>query len=157
MSDAILFAICLGVVQALTVVTVAILFGRYVRRKEEEYARRLLEAWKDITESPDENTPSQLAQYADLFATVLAGRLMQQVKTAMAGKLSGQARSEQAEAMGEAMAGLPPWMAVAAALLPKRLTKQLLTNPQMLGAFTKVAGNHSSSPASSQGRFEDVS
>lgn len=139
MPDWLLFGLCLGAIQGLTVVAMAVMVSRFVRSKEQEYARRLVEAWEEFTTAPDENTPSKLAAYCDMVAMVLAGRLMQQVKTSMAGKLSGAARAEQGELAG-VMAGGSPWLALGMALLPKKLQRQFLQNPQMLGALAGKLG-----------------
>jgi hypothetical protein len=97
--------------------------------------------------SPDENTPSPLAVIVDQMSTLLAARLVQNIKQMISGVESGAAKGEQLALIEEASAS-SPWVALLANMLPKRLRNQLMKNPQMLGALARMGGgNHNATGA----------
>jgi len=127
---------CSFLVQCATI----ILAGRWLRAKEEELRAELGDMLHSLVTPPDEKTPAPLAQYADVIATLLAARFVQQVKTMLAGTASGESRAETGMVVAESMAGLPPVLGVLAQMLPKNLQKKLLSNPQMVGALGSAFG-----------------
>jgi hypothetical protein len=86
----------------------------------------------------------------DPLATLLAARLVQQLKAMIAGVESGNSKGEQLALINEATAQ-SPWLAIISAILPKRIRNQLLSNPQMIGALSKIGGggNHNESKGAS--------
>jgi len=140
---------CLILVQLAIALSAAV----WLRAKELEVRREISDSIHDLITTPDEDTPSKLAIYADLAATLLAARFIQQIKTMLNGVASGEARLEQAAQMQEALSGAPPWLGMLAGLLPKKLTRQLLNRPELVGAlkgFAGGGGNHKQ-PSSSGG------
>lgn len=131
---------------------VGAVFGLVMARKlsqkyeaeRERLADELTEALRAFITAPDEKTPSPLAVLCDQGATLLAARLVQNVKAMLAGVESGVAKSEQM-ALIESATKESPWLALLANALPKRVRNALLKNPQMIGALSKVgnlSGNH---------------
>ena len=88
-------------------------------------------------QAPDENTPSPLACLIDQGATLLASRLMQQVKAMLAGVESGLSKQEQSELLSNASQG-SPLVGMIAGMLPKRIRSGLIKNPQMIGALSSL-------------------
>jgi hypothetical protein len=80
-----------------------------------------------------------LAQLTDVLATLLAARLVQQVKAMLAGVESGASKGEQLALIENATQD-NPWLAILSTILPKRLKSKLLSNPQMIGALSKLGG-----------------
>jgi hypothetical protein len=111
-------------------------YTRELARIREEIS----EAVRDFVTSPNENTPSPLAVVADQVSLLLAARLMQQVKAMLAGVESGASKGEQLALITEASES-SPLIAFLANVLPKRIRNQLLKNPQMIGALSKLGGS----------------
>lgn len=146
MAQALLVGAVLLVGQALFVVCLVLLARRWYERERERVRTEIADALRDLVTAPDENTPSALAVFCDQAAILLASRLMQQVKTTMAGVASGQARNENAAQQLELMQQSPPILAAIAGMLPAKLRNKLLANPQMVGALASMfggGGNHS--------------
>lgn len=99
----------------------------------------LTEFVRSMVEAPDATTPSPLAALIDQGALLLAARLMQQLKAMLAGVESGASKGEQLALMTEAQ-GNSPWLALISNMLPKRIRNQLMRNPQMIGALSRLAG-----------------
>jgi len=128
--------------------------ARLYAREKARLRQEIEDALHTLVTSPDADTPSPLAVVADQVALLLAARLMQQVKTMLAGTESGLAKGESAQLAMQLAESGPPWMAALAGILPKRLRNQFLRNPAMVGALGKLAqgaggadgnGNHGSS------------
>ena len=112
-------------------------------------------ALHEFLSAPDEHTPSPLAAITDQLATLLAARLMQQLKAMLAGVESGAAKDEQLALMESASEG-NPWLALIAGALPKRIRNSLLKNPQMVGALSKLGhGSNGEQPAVPTRRHHD--
>lgn len=116
----------------------------WLESKEAKLRMEAREAFHTLITAPDEETASPLAQYADVVGTLVAARFVQQIKVMLNGAASGVVREKQAEAISEALSGAPSWMGLLAGLLPKKLQKQLLSRPELLGALSSMAGkgNH---------------
>lgn len=108
------------------------LFKRWSAGIEARTRSSLSEAVRAVVEPAGPEEPSLLAVYSDQVATILAARIMQQLKAGIAGVASGQAREVQSEALAN-MAGRSPWLAVLSGLLPAKYRKALLAAPQFTG------------------------
>lgn len=153
MSDPILTALLI-VCGNLLVFTLFSWLGIWWAANQERRIRdEISESIRAVLTSPDENTPSPLAAYSDQVATILAARLMQQIKAMIGGVESGASKAAAAEAQLELLESSPPGLGLIAGILPKRLRNKLLNNPQMVGAFQHLLSgaktNGGSSPGSS--------
>ena len=120
------------------------LFGLSVRllaRAREKMKDEALATLREFISAPDADTPSPLAALTDTFATLLAARLVQNVKAMLAGVESGASKGEQLALMDEAM-DKSPWLGLIGGMLPKRLRNSLMRNPQMVAALSKIGGNN---------------
>jgi hypothetical protein len=144
---------------------VAAVFGLVLSRKlsqkyeaeRERLASELTEALRAFITAPDEKTPSPLAVLCDQGATLLAARLVQNVKAMLAGVESGVAKGEQL-ALIESATKDSPWLSLLANALPKRVRNALLKNPQMIGALSKVgnlSGNHGAGDSAAPRRHRE--
>jgi hypothetical protein len=124
---------------------------RWYRRERASIQEEAADALRAFVASPNADTPSPLAVLVDQMALLLAARLIQQVKAMLAGVESGASKQEQAAMLSEATAG-SPWMALIAGMLPARIRNSLLRNPQMIGALSKIGGNHAAPPIESSSR-----
>jgi len=131
----------------------ALLAVRFYRRERARVGQEIAAALTEFATSPDKDTPSPLAVIIDQAALLLAARLMQQLKAMMAGVESGASKGEQASMIAEATSG-SPWLALLSGILPARIRNQLMKNPQMIGALSKLGGNHSPSSSSAQSTFD---
>lgn len=127
--DALVFSACLVLVFGSFYVALRVWWSQ-----EKAKAQKAL---REFVTSPDESTPSPLAIMLDPLATLVAARLVQQVKAMLAGVESGESKREQAQLI-EGMIGSNPWLSLASQVLPKRLTKKLMSNPQMVGALGQI-------------------
>ena len=100
-------------------------------------AQDLADAFRQFVTAPDDKTPSPLAVLADVLATLLAARIVSNLKDMMAGVESGKSREIQGQMIAEASASNPLVMLLAN-ILPKKVRNQLLKNPQMIGALSKI-------------------
>lgn len=148
---ALVFAGCQTVVLA----CFALLAVKWYRSESTRIRDELSEAAHTFLTSPNAETPSPLAVMTDQVALLLAARLVQQLKAMMAGVESGESKAEHDNMIAQATAG-SPWLALLAGILPKRIRNQLMRNPQMIGALSKLGGNHSadSAPSGAQRSFE---
>jgi hypothetical protein len=150
MSDTLLFMIlaCQILVPLCFLLVLRVWYAIESRRLRNE----LTAALEAFISAPDDKTPSPLAALADQCALLLAARFMQQIKAMLAGTESGLSKAEQAEAQAQALSGAPPWVSIIAGMLPAKLRKQMLTNPQMVGALGGMLseGNHHSQSESGQ-------
>jgi len=120
------------------------LFGLSVRllaRAREKMKDEALATLREFISAPDADTPSPLAALTDTFATLLAARLVQNVKAMLAGVESGASKGEQLALMDEAM-DKSPWLGLIGGMLPKRLRNSLMRNPQMIAALSRIGGNN---------------
>ena len=109
-----------------------------LRREAEEWARAFIEA-------PNAETPSPLAVLIDQGATLLAARMIQQIKAMLAGVESGLSKNEQSDLLANA-ANQSPLLGMLGAMLPKRIRSGLMKNPQMVAALMNFGkGNNGSS------------
>lgn len=113
-----------------------------IYRLERRTRDALVAAARAIIEPASEGQPSLLAVYSDQVATLFAGRIVQQLKTAAGGVASGISADVQQQAMA-GMAAQSPWMALLAGLLPKKFRNQLLSSPQFVGQLGALAGGGS--------------
>lgn len=149
MLDLLAVALVLLVSQCLVVACCAYVARRWYERERRRVQDEIAQAVRDLITAPDENTPSPLAVLIDQGALLLASRLVQQIKAMLAGTESAMSKAEGAERQLELMQSAPSWVSVVAGILPPRLRKQLLNNPQMVGALSglmganKGGGNHS--------------
>ena len=154
-ADALVFSACLVAVFASFYVALRV----WVSRERQRIKDDLAQALRDFVTSPDDNTPSPLAVYSDMVATLLAARFTQQVKTMLAGTESGLAKGEAAGQQLALLENAPPWLGLVAGALPKRLRTQMLKNPQMVGALSnmlapKNGGDGASAAGSVRNRLE---
>ena len=105
---------------------------------------------------PDADTPAPIASYIDLAATLLTARAIQQLKAMSAGVLSGEAKRAKDEVVAENMANAPGWMGLAASFLPKKVVRQVMSNPQMLGMLGKLGGGNGAGPVSQSGSSTSI-
>jgi len=137
----ILAALIFGCCQAL-VVACSMGAGHFWFQHQKRKIRRELEEWaRALIEAPDDQTPSPLAALIDQGALLLAARLMQQIKAMLAGVESGEAKHVQMQLFEQA-AGSSPIVGIIGAMLPRRVRNALMKNPQMIGALSKLGGNH---------------
>jgi hypothetical protein len=132
---ALVFVAC----QTLVFTCFGILAVRFFRREYRQLREEAAEALRGFVSAPDANTPSPLAAMCDQLALLLAARLVQQIKAMLAGVESGASKGEQLGLMQEASQS-SPWLSLIAGMLPARLRNQLLKNPQMVGALSKMVG-----------------
>jgi hypothetical protein len=142
----ILAAIVFSACQAAVLVCFALLCRRWYNSELSRIRDEISSTLAAFVSSPDADTPSPLAVIVDQAALLLAARLMQQLKAMMAGVESGESKGEQ-DLMIQAASAQSPWLALIAGMLPKRIRNQLLKNPQMIGALSKIGGNHQAEPA----------
>lgn len=109
----------------------------YVDRKVREWRQSIEDLVRSFVEAPDEKTPSPLAVLMDQGATLLAARLMQQLKAMLAGVESGLSKQESTELLANAANG-SPFLGMLAGILPKRIRAGLMKNPQMIGALANL-------------------
>ena len=120
------------------------LFGLSVRllaRAREKMKDEALATLREFISAPDADTPSPLAALTDTFATLLAARLVQNVKAMLAGVESGASKAEQLALIDGAMQQ-SPWLGLIGGMLPKRLRNSLMRNPQMIAALSRIGGNN---------------
>lgn len=140
---AIVFSVC----QFLVCLSFAVLVRWYVARKETQYRQEIQDLVRSFIEPPDENTPSALGVLLDQGATLLASRLVQQLKAMLAGVESGLAKQEQAAMLGE-ISSSSPMIGLLANILPKKIRAGLMKNPQMIGALSKMVNRNGGSDGS---------
>jgi hypothetical protein len=133
-----LFTIC----QALVLLCCMELAKRWYRRERDALRSEISEALRSFVEPPNEETPSPLAVLIDQMALLLAGRMVQQIKAMLAGVESGESKGEQLQLIESVSAG-NPLLGLLAGILPKRIRNKFLSNPQMLGALSKLGGGSS--------------
>lgn len=133
------FATC----QALVFTVFAAIGLRWYGRERQRIADELQAALRSFIQPPDSETPSPLAVILDNAATLLAARMVQQVKAMLAGIESGEAKGQQL-ALIEEVSSKNPWVALLSNILPRRIRNGLMKNPQMLGALSSLGGNHRS-------------
>jgi hypothetical protein len=128
--------------------SVALLAGTVIicRKWYERERDRLLDELRctiqNFITSPDEKTPSPLAQLTDIFASLFAARLMKQAKDMFAGVASVEAKGEQLALLEEATKD-NPWLGILASVLPKKLRNSIMKHPQMVGALSKLGSGGS--------------
>lgn len=130
---ALVFSACLMLVSGCW----AILIRWAILRKERQVREEVENLVRAFIQAPDENTPSPLACMIDQGATLLASRLMQQIKAMLAGVESGLSKQEQTELLSNASQG-SPLVGMIAGMLPKRIRSGLIKNPQMIGALSSL-------------------
>jgi hypothetical protein len=118
----------------------------WYRRERRRLLDELSDSVRAFVSAPDPDTPSPLAVLLDQAATLFAARLAQQLKAMLAGVESGEAKGEQLALINEATAH-NPWLAIVSSILPKRIRNKLLSNPQMIGALSRLGGNHQAEAA----------
>jgi hypothetical protein len=123
--------------QFLVCACIAVFLRFVIARKEAQLRKELRELARALIEAPDDKTPSPLAVMIDQGATLLAARLMQQIKAMLAGVESGLSKNEQLELM-EGAANGSPLVGMLAGMLPKRIRNGLMRNPQMIGALSNL-------------------
>lgn len=149
--EGLVFSACLVVVFGCWTLALWLLLRAWERRIRAELGDRL----REFIEAPNDKTPSPLAVLIDQVATLLAARMAQQLKAMLAGTESGLSKGEASALEGAAVAALPPWAAMLASILPKRIKRQLLSNPQMVASLGKLAqGANHGTDRPSQGAFE---
>lgn len=134
--------------------SVFVLFLVCLRHTEKRIRDEISAGIHQFVDPPGEGQPSPLAVLTDQMATLLVGRLMQQVKASMAGIASGESKELVAAAESQ-MAASSPWMYLLANFLPKKFRSKLMAVPQFtgqLGLFGKNGGDH---PAGSTGSIRD--
>jgi len=115
---------------------------RFYLIERERLKDELTEALRSFVTSPNPDTPSPMAVIIDQVALLLSARLVQQVKAMLAGVESGESKGEQLQLIESASAA-NPMIGFLAGILPKRIRNKLLSNPQMLGALSKLGGGSS--------------
>lgn len=152
MSEAIVGALVFSACLTLVSLAWGLAAWLYLSRKEREYQERIAQALRTALESPDENTPSPFAQVADQVCMLLAARIMQQLKTGLAGITSGVAKREAEGQQAALLEGGPAWLPLAASILPAKLKRQIAKNPQFLSALAGMGrGNGANAPEQSGG------
>ena len=144
-----LSALLIGILASQVVVPVCfcLVLKRWYDHQAAQLRDDLLDGLRDFVTAPDKNTPSPLAVITDQMATLLAARLMQDLKAMLAGVESGNAKGEQL-ALIESASDANPWLALLSNILPKRIRNGLLKNPQMIGALSKLGhGSNGGTPA----------
>lgn len=136
----ILAALVFSACQCLVFFCFFLLVRSWVARQERKYRQELQELVRSFVEAPDDKTPSPLAVLIDQGATLLAARLMQQLKAMLAGVESGLSKQESAQMLGAATEG-SPFLGMLAGILPKRVRAGLMKNPQMIGALANMVNN----------------
>jgi hypothetical protein len=137
---ALVFAGC----QTLVLACFAVLLRRFYQSERQRLLDEIASAVQAFVTSPNTDTPSPMAVLIDQGALLLSARLMQQAKAMLAGVESGESKGEQLAMITEA-SNSNPWLALLSGILPKRIRNQLMRNPQMIGALSKLGsgGNHS--------------
>lgn len=149
MPDLLAVALAFLVSQCLVVACCVYVGRRWYERERRRVQDDISQAVHDLITAPDENTPSPLAVLIDQGALLLSSRLIQHLKAMLAGTESALSKAEGTERQLELLQSAPSWVSVVAGILPPRLRKQLLANPQMIGALSnlvganKGGGNHS--------------
>ena len=148
--DAIVLSVCMLVVFGVWSLALGLALRAYERHLRQEFEETL----RAFVSSPDDKTPSPLAVLMDQAATLLAARLAQQLKAMLAGTESGLSKAETQAVEADFLERLPPWAAILATVLPKRLKNQLLRNPQMVGSLAKMVGVNHGSERPAQAAFD---
>lgn len=115
---------------------------RWIRREKTALKQEVADALRSFVTSPDKDTPSALAVLTDQVALLLAARLVQQVRASLAGMESGASKQEAAETEAAVLSGGPPWLTILSQIIPQKLKRQLLRNPQMVGALASLVGKN---------------
>lgn len=137
-----IWLVCLFIsCQTLVFICLFVLAVRLLARERDRLKNEALDALREFISAPDPETPSPLAVLTDTAATLLAARLVQNVKAMLAGVESGEAKGQQLELIDSAMAA-SPWLGLIGGMLPKRLRNSLMRNPQMVAALSKLGSNH---------------
>ena len=126
-----------------SVFVAARLFQRCIEGVEARTRQDLAAAIRVLIEPQADGQPSALGVYSDQVATLFAGRIVHQLKTAAGGVASGVSKEAEASALGQ-MAGGSPWLALLSGLLPKRFRNQILRSPQFTGQLSLLAGGQPS-------------
>lgn len=146
---------CFSLVSTLQLVIAAI----WLRREARRALSNLEETVHAFVTAPDETTPAPVASYIDLVSTMLVTRAVQQVKAMASGVLSGEAKREKDGVVAESLAAAPPWLGLAATFLPKKVVRQVMSNPQMLGMLGNFGGarkgNHNGDTAATTSVIQD--
>jgi len=132
-----LFAGC----QTLVLACFSIVAVRWYNRERSLIENRLSDTMRAFFEAPNADTPSPLAVLVDQFALLFAARLSQQIKAMLSGVESGESKGQQMALINEATSS-NPLLAILSSMLPKRIRNRLLSNPQMIGALSKLGSNH---------------
>lgn len=133
--------------QTLVSICLFVSAAKLLSRERDRLKDEAIATLREFISAPDADTPSPLAALTDTFATLLAARLVQNVKAMLAGVESGASRGEQLALIDGAMQQ-SPWLGLIGGMLPKRLRNALMRNPQMVAALSKLGTNHSSGTAS---------
>lgn len=127
-----------GITAGLLVSIVALLvfYGMAVRHVEQE-ARQTIRAF---LVSPDDKTPSPLAQSVVSMAQIIAPLLAQSLTASLMGKASGMSKAlagAEADLAGEALAAANPQVAMLAGLFPG-LQKRFAKSPMLAMALSQL-------------------
>ena len=139
MQDVPLIVVCLVSPLISSLVTLLIV-RRYIRQQEDRI-RATIVTW--VT-APDENIPSPLAAATDQIATVFAARIAKHVLAsihALTGQVANGAKGEIAAAAEAEVAASHPALGILANFLPKKIKRQMLTNPQFMQGLSQIVGN----------------
>ena len=99
--------------------------------------RTIYRNFVDFITPAKENEPSQFAELISRISDTFARSIMAQAKAILMGKASGEARGEAANEaeVGQALlAQSNPLLAGLAGMLPPKIRKTLLRNPQLIDA-----------------------
>jgi hypothetical protein len=114
---------------------------REYRRERQRIADNLSQVVHDFVSAPSPDVPSPLAVLMDTAAALLATRLMHHIKSMLGGIESKSQQGEQLNLLNEASAE-NPLLSLLSNILPARIRNRLARNPQIIGALSKLGGNH---------------
>lgn len=141
---ALTFSACLAVVLFVFGTCFALVARHWYESERLRLRQELEAALRSFIESPDGTTQSPLGVMLDSGATLLAARLVNQIKAMLMGVESGLAKRDNADSLAAGAAGQSPWLALITGMLPTRVRNGLLKNPTILSALSHVGGNHGS-------------
>ena len=127
--------------QTLVSICLFVSAAKLLSRERDRLKDEAIATLREFISAPDADTPSPLAALTDTFATLLAARLVQNVKAMLAGVESGASKAEQLALIDGAMQQ-SPWLGLIGGMLPKRLRNSLMRNPQMVAALSRIGGNN---------------
>jgi len=138
--DLILVAVMFLGSQSIAALCCFLVLRAWYRREKAALRAEVEDLVQSFLAAPDKDTPSPFAVLLDQGALLLASRLVQQLKSMLAGTESGLSRAESAAEQLSMLDTAPPWVSALAGILPAKLRNRLVRNPQMVGALSNLLG-----------------